>query len=323
VRRDRPFVGFAARPAFLPAAQILIPEAKRMKKRRRKNSDTVFAYLMLAPDMIGLAIFVFLPILISFYVSLNSWNTLEPMKFTGAANYLALLSDNMWWSSLWKTVAYSCSFVPIVFICSLSLAVFIHSLAGRPQQFFRTLYFIPYAISTIVAAIIWRFMMDERKGFLNMLLKTFGLPAQRFLGDPQIALFCIAVISAWLVIGYYTIVFLAAIKDINPSYYEAAKLDGANFVQSFRHITAPMLREVSAFVLIVTTIASFQVFDQIKILTKGGPAQATNVSVFYIYTNAFEYMKLGYASALAFVLFLVILTLSLLQLRLTGGDRRA
>ena len=129
--------------------------------------------------------------------------------------------------------------------------------------------------------------------------------------------------SSWLVIGYYTIVFLAAIKDISPSYYEAAKLDGANFIQTFWRITFPMLREVSAFVLIVTTIASFQVFDQIKILTKGGPAQATNVSVFYIYTNAFEYMKLGYASALAFVLFLVILTLSLLQLKLTGGEKRA
>ena len=293
------------------------------KKKRRRDSDTLFAYLMLAPDIIGLAIFIFLPILIAFYISLNDWNALEPMKFVGFKNYEIMMSDKTWWASLTKTFTYTLFFVPIVFVISLLLAVFLHSITNKLQQFFRTSYFIPYAISTVVAAVIWRFMMDERRGFLNAVITAVGLPAQRFLGDPKIALFCIAIISSWLLIGYYTIIFLAAIKDISPSYYEAAKLDGANFVQTFRFITFPMLREVSTFVLIVTTIASFQVFDLVKILTKGGPAQATNVSVFYIYTNAFDFMKLGYASALAVVLFLIILTLSLIQLKVTGGEGHA
>ena len=299
-----------------PNATIVLPR----KISSRKIKENAFAYLMLAPDVIGLAVFVFLPILIALYVSFNNWNVLEPMVFCGLDNYKAMLSDSQWWHSVWTTILYALMFVPLVFGISLLLAVFINSIPGFMQELFRTIYFIPYAVSTVVASIIWRFLMDPQRGFINDFLKVFGIPPQDFLGSTKQALLCIAVISAWMLIGYYTIIFLAAIKDIPVSYYEAAFLDGATSFQAFKSITIPMIKEVSTFVLIVTTIASFQVFDQIKILTNGGPADATTVSVYYIYQNAFDYMKVGYSSALAFVLFLIIFVFSLLQLRLTKGN---
>lgn len=286
----------------------------------KKVKENLFAYLMLAPDIIGLAVFIFLPVLIAFYVSLHEWNALEAMKFIGIKNYVTLMHDGQWWHSVRITVVYTLMFVPMVYCFSLLIAVFINSIPGKMQEFFRTIYFVPYAVSTVVAALMWMFMFDEQRGYVNAFLRIFRIPSQSWLGNPNQALFCIAFISCWMVIGYYSIIFLAALKDIPISYYEAAKLDGANAVQIFKSITFPMLREVSTFILVVTTIASFQVFDQIKIMTNGGPAEATNVSVFYIYTNSFEYMKLGYSSALAFVLFVIIFVFSMLQLKITKGN---
>ncbi|TCL61496.1 carbohydrate ABC transporter membrane protein 1 (CUT1 family) [Hydrogenispora ethanolica] len=283
---------------------------------RPKVQENLFAYLMLAPDLIGLAVFIFLPIVIAFYVSLHDWNALEPMQFVGLKNYWTLSGDLDWWVSLRTTALYSLMFVPLVYGISLLLAVFIHSIPGKFQEFIRTVNFMPFSVSTVVAGIIWMFMFEEQRGMVNGAIKLLGLPAQTFLGDPDQALICIALVSAWMVIGYYTVLFLAALKDIPVSYYEAARLDGANVLTIFKNITLPLLKETSTFVLIVTTIASFQVFDQIKIMTNGGPADATNVSVFYIYRQCFEYMKLGYASALAFVLFMIIFALSLAQLKL-------
>lgn len=295
-------------------------KVKFMARGRRRMQENLFAYLMLAPDLIGLAVFMFLPILVAFYVSLHDWNALEPMKYVGLKNYKAMFSDIQWWLSLKTTLIYSLMFVPMVYCFSLALAVFVNSIPGKLQEIFRTVYFIPYAISTVIAAVVWLFMFNEKGGIVNTVLNKIGIKSQTFLGNPKQALFCIALISAWMLVGYYAIIFIAALKDIPKSYYEAAKLDGANALQIFKSITLPLLQEVSTFVLVVTTIASFQVFDQVKILTNGGPANATNVSVFYIYKQSFEYMKLGYSSSLAFVLFIIIFSLSLLQLKLMKGN---
>jgi multiple sugar transport system permease protein len=295
-------------------------KTRRFNLKSKRVKENLFAYLMLAPDVIGLAIFIFLPILVALYVSFHDWNALEPMKYVGFKNYKLLMGDDQWWQSVRTTVVYALMFVPMVYCISLLIALFVNSIPGKAQEFFRTIYFIPYSISTVVAALIWMFMFDPQRGFVNEILGIFGISQQSFLGDPKQALFCIALISAWMLIGYYSVIFLAALKDIPVSYYEAAKLDGANAFQIFKNITFPLLKEVNSFVLVVTTIASFQVFDQIKILTNGGPADATNVSVFYIYKNTFEYMKLGYSSALAFVLFIIIFILSLIQLKITKGN---
>lgn len=286
----------------------------------KRVKETILAYLMMAPDIIGLLFFVFIPVLIAFYISLHDWNALQPMKFAGLKNYINLMSDSEWWGSLKTTFIYSLMFVPMLFIGSLLLAVFVNSIPGKSQEYFRTAYFIPYSVSTVVAAVMWLFMFDQQKGFINHFFLLLGLSKQKFLGDSKEALICIAIISAWMQIGYYTIIFLAAIKDIPRSYYEAAELDGANAFSVFYKITFPLIREVSSFVLIVTTVYSFQIFDQVKILTRGGPGRATEVSVYYIYTQCFEFMKLGYSSALAFILFIILFVLSLIQLRVTKGN---
>lgn len=275
---------------------------------------------MLAPDVIGLAIFFFMPILMALYLSFYRWDALTSMVFTGLDNYKAMVGDTQWWRSIGTTLLYTVMFVPLVFCISLLMAAFIHSLPGISGKIFRTLFFVPYAISTVVAALIWRFILDPQRGFVNQLLQMAGIGKQGFLGNPNQALLCIAIISAWMQVGYYCIIFLSALNDIPTTYYEAARIDGANAFYIFWKITLPLLKEVSTFVLVVTTIASFQVFDLVKILTNGGPAGATNVAVYWIYQNAFSFMKIGYASASAFVLFLIIFVVSLFQLRLAKGD---
>lgn len=291
---------------------------KKMKSQKR--TDSLFAYLFLAPDAIGLLVFTFIPVFIALFVSLHEWDSLSPMKYVGFQNYAKLFSDSNWWESLLRTIKYTAIFLPTVFFGSLGLAVFINSFSNRVQQILRTLYFVPFAISTVVAGIIWRFLLDEKRGFLNKLIGFFGIAPQSYLTDANLALFWIAIISAWLLVGYYMIVFLAAIKDIPKPYYEAAEIDGASKFRQFWTITFPLLTEVKTFVLVVTTIASFQVFDQVRLLTNGGPVTATTVSVFYIYKQAFESMKLGYASALAFVLFIIIFIISRIQLKLQKNN---
>lgn len=289
---------------------------KRRSLKSQKAQRAMFAYLMLAPDVIGLLVFLFLPILLSVYTSFHSWNALNPkMTFIGLQNYMNLFRDNVFWDSLWKSLVYTLMFVPLIFCFSLLLALFVNSLPKRVEEFFRTVYFVPFAISTVVASLMWLFIFDPQRGIVNDILKLVGIPPQSFLGNPGQALFCIAFISVWILVGYYSIIFLAALKDVPKSYYESARLDGANAFVIFRSITFPLLREVNTFVLLVTTIASFQVFDLIKIMTNGGPANATNVTVFHIYTNAFQYSQLGYAAAMAVVLFVIIFAVSVFQLK--------
>ncbi|MEA4897984.1 carbohydrate ABC transporter permease [Bacillota bacterium Meth-B3] len=289
---------------------------KTRKLRSQKAQRALFAYLMLAPDVIGLLVFLFLPVVLSVYTSFHSWNALNPkMTFVAFQNYLNLLRDKVFWDSLVKTLLYTLMFVPMIFCASLLLALFVDSLPKRAEGFFRTVYFVPFAISTVVASLMWLFMFDPQRGIINDVLRALGLPPQSFLGNPKQALFCIAFISVWSLVGYYSIIFLAALKDVPRSYYESARLDGANAFVLFRSITFPLLREVNTFVLLVTTIASFQVFDLIKIMTNGGPANATNVTVFHIYTNAFQYSQLGYAAAMAVVLFTLIFAVSAFQLK--------
>lgn len=294
--------------------QTAAPARRGIKSQ--KAQCALFAYMMLAPDVIGLLVFLFLPILLSVFTSFHNWNALNPkMTFVGLKNYAALFRDGVFWDSMVKTLQYTLMFVPMIFCLSLLLALFVNSLSRRIQEFFRTVYFVPFAISTVVASLMWLFLMDPQRGVINDALKLLGLPAQSFLGDPDQALFCIAIISVWILVGYYSIIFLAALKDVPRSYYESARLDGANGFVIFRRITFPLLREVNTFVLLVTTIASFQVFDLIKIMTNGGPANATNVTVFNIYTHAFQYSQLGYAAAMAVTLFAVIFLVSVFQLK--------
>jgi len=292
------------------------------RMRRDRLQEALSAYMMLLPDVAGLLLFLFIPIVSAFVVSLHSWNGLKPMVYAGADNYRQLLADKVFWQSLLTTLRYAVLYVPAVFVISFALAVLVNGIKGTKQQVFRTLLFIPFAISTVVAALAWSFIYDPMRGYLNGLLGLFKIPPQPFLGAMSQALPSVATVGIWLVIGYYMVIFLAAIKDIPQTYFEAAEIDGASGWQKLVYITFPSVRDTSLFVAIVTTIGSFQVFDQIQVMTRGGPAAATNVTVYYIFRQAFEISQLGYASASAFVLFIIIMALTLVQLRVFGAARQ-
>lgn len=285
----------------------------------RTRNEWVTAYGFLLPNIIGLLVFVFIPIIYAFYVSLHDWNALSPKVFAGLDNYRKLLRDDQWWSSVKITLLFSVVYVPLLFGLSLLSALLMNALKGRTQGVARTMFLMPFAITSVISAIIGMFMLDPRNGIVNSLLGLVGIGPQPFLGSPSQALFSIIGVILWINVGYNMIIFLSAIKEIPRDYYEAAEIDGATGWKSFRYITLPLLKETSTFILIVTTIGSFQALDQIMVMTKGGPANATEVSVLYIFKHGFELLNMGYASALAFVLFLIIFCLSLIQLKLLSG----
>jgi multiple sugar transport system permease protein len=283
---------------------------------RRKLSEWITAYTFLLPNLAGLTLFVFVPIIYAFYVSLHDWNALSPKVFVGFRNYVELATDTQWWDSVLRTLTYALIYVPSLFILSLFFAVMLNAMRGRMVNIARTLYLMPFAITSVISAIIWMFLLDPRFGYINQILGFFGIPNQQFLGSTSQAMLSIIVVILWLNLGYNMVIFLAALKEIPTDYFEAARIDGATRWQMFRFITFPLLRETSTFIMVVTTIGSFQVFDQIQVMTKGGPANATEVSVLYIYKQAFQMLNMGYSSALAVVLFLMIFIVSVVQLRL-------
>lgn len=286
------------------------------KLRTRAMQERITAYCFLLPDILGLFIFVFLPIIYAFYVSLHDWDALNPMKFIGLDNYVKLSHDKDWWHSVGKTLQFSVIYVPLLFCLSLGSALLLNGLKGKIVSPVRTLFLIPFAITSVISAIIGMYMLDPRNGIVNEIIQFFGGQSQQFLGSTSQALLSVITVLLWINIGYNMIIFLSAIKEISKDYFEAARIDGASPWQIFWKITFPLLKETNTFILVVTTIGSFQVFDQIMVMTKGGPANSTEVSVVYIFKQGFQLLNMGYSSALAFVLFLLIFCLSLAQLKL-------
>jgi multiple sugar transport system permease protein len=287
---------------------------KHTNRMKRKESWTAYSFLL--PNLLGLTVFIFVPMVYAFYVSLHDWNALSPKVFIGVENYKTLASDKEWWKSVYKTFVFTIIYVPLLYIFSLFFAVVLNRLNRRFESLARTMFLLPFAITSVISAVIWMFLYDPRNGFINRLLGIFGIENQQFLGSTSQAMISIIVVILWINIGYNMMIFLASIKEIPKDYYEAAEIDGATGFKAFRFITFPLLKETSIFILVVTTIGSFQVFDQIMVMTKGGPANSTEVSVLYIYKQAFEFLNMGYASALAVVLFLIIFIVSLTQLKM-------
>lgn len=285
-----------------------------------KQREERTAWIMLLPNTAALIVFVFIPMIWALYISFHSWDGISAMKPVMFKNYIKLFDDRNFRKSLVVTLKYALMYVPSLFLGSLGLAILVNSLRIRLQELVRTLIFFPYCISAIISGLVWGFFFDPLNGYVNQILRFLGYESQDFLGDPKQALACIAVTAFWINIGYNMVVLLAAVKDIPAMYYESASLDGANGVQKFFYITLPHLKNASSFVLVVTTINSFQVFDQIKMLTKGGPNKSTATTVLFIFERAFTQNKIGYASAAAFILFIVLMILSLIQLKLISSD---
>lgn len=285
----------------------------RVMTRRRR--DTVAAALFIGPDLLGLLIFVLLPIGFAIYVSFFDWNLISPMRFVGTANYERMLTDTDWWMSLARTLQFAGMYVPGLFVLSLALALAFTKLVGRGSALLRSAYLLPFAVTSVIASTLWMFLYNEKSGYLNAFLNLFGIPDQPYLGSPSQAMVSIVVVVLWINLGYTSLLFFSAIKEIPVSILEAARLDGASGWQTFWRIQLPLIRPTSVFVLITSTIAAFQVLDIILVMTKGGPADSTEVGVLYIYQRSFDRLEMGYGSALSVVLFLILLVISLVQLR--------
>jgi multiple sugar transport system permease protein len=288
--------------------------------RMRNRAEAITAYMFIAPDFIGLVIFVILPIFYAIYISFFQWNLINEKVFIGLQNYARMAKDSGWWNSLGRTLKLTLIYVPSLFCISLFFAVMVSYIRSKVASFIKTSLLMPFAITSVIASTLWMFLYNEKRGYLNSILNLFGIPDQGFLGSRTQALPSIVVVLLWINLGYNMVLFLASIKDIPASYYEAATLDGTNRWQDFLYITFPLIKQTSVFILIVTTIASFQVMDIIMVMTRGGPAKATEVAALYIYDRSFNMMEMGYGATLSLILFLILSVLSFVQFKLTSRE---
>ncbi len=272
------------------------------------NNQNLAITIFLLPALLGTLIFIIIPVICSFGLSFAKWDLLNPITFVSLENYKNLFNDKVFYQTLANTIVFAISTSVFGVIIPLILASVLNSKI-RGSEFFKTAYFLPFITPMIVIGIVWGWIFDPNIGLLNKLLHLHI----NWLYDVKYALPALIAVSVWKLIGYNMIIFLSTLSSISQSLFEAAKIDGANSIQTFRHVTIPMLSPTIFFVVIITTISSFQVFDLIYLMTQGGPFNSTNVLVYSIYQNAFEYFNVGKASAIAYVLFAIILVLTLLQ----------
>lgn len=310
--------------ALAPESAAAAPAAASSRKGRtaeRAKKERRAAYLFLAPDVLGLAVFVGVPMLLSVAFGFFQISGFGQYEFVGLNNYRRMFSDPLFLGSLRTTLVYVVVLIPLLFVVSLALALLVKQkipLIGL----YRTLFFVPHVVSVVVLALMWRFMLGDQTGMLNRALTFFGLPPQSWLGDPDLALGAVVAITVWALMGYYMVIFLAGLQEIPAEYYESARIDGAGRWASFRAITWPLLKPTSFFVLLMSTVAAITgAFDLIYILTKGGPANGTSVVIFYIYQQAFQFGEYGYAAAMGTFLVFIMLACSSLIFAVTKGGR--
>lgn len=272
------------------------------------DKENTAAWIFIAPAILGTFIFIIIPLICSFGLSFVKWDLLNPIEFVGLENYLNLFREDLFYKILLNTVVFALSTSVLGVIIPLILAGILNSKI-RGSEFFKTTYFLPFITPMVVVGIIWGWIFDPNIGFLNQILHLHI----NWLYDSKFALPALIIVSVWKLIGYNMIIFLSSLSAISQNLFEAAKIDGANSYQIFKHVTIPMLSPTIFFVVIITAISSFQVFDLIYLMTEGGPFDSTNVLVYAIYKNAFEYFNIGKASAIAYVLFTIILVLTLVQ----------
>ena len=272
------------------------------------NNTQMSALIFLLPALLGTLIFIVIPVICSFGLSFVQWDLLNPIKFVGFENYREIFHGGLFYKILGNTIVFALSTSFLGVIIPLILASILNTKI-RGSEFFKGAYFLPFITPMVVVGVVWAWIFDPNIGLLNQMLHLH----LNWLYDSKLAMPALIVVSVWKLIGYNMIIFLSSLSAISQSLFEAAKIDGANSFQIFKNVTIPMLSPTIFFVVIITAISSFQVFDLIYLMTQGGPFDSTNVLVYAIYKNAFEYFNVGKASAIAYVLFVIILVLTLIQ----------
>lgn len=304
-----------------PAAVKADKPRRVMKKSLR---DTLTAYTFIAPNFIGFCVFTLVPMVFAIALAFCSWDGRHAIEFVAVDNFVRLFTqDRIFQAALVNTIVYVVGTVPLTLVCSLAMAVLLNQNV-RLRNFFRTVAFFPYVASLVAVAAVWNMIFNPAMGPVNQLLSMLGVAQQdlpRWAAGRDTAMITVILFSVWKNMGYYMVIYLAGLQGTNLELNEAAELDGANKWQIFWHVTLPQLRPTTFFVVIMLTISGFKVYDQMYMITQGGPGNATMTLVYYIYNVAFvNTPKYGYASAIAMVLFVLVLIVTIVQFRGSRGE---
>lgn len=282
---------------------------------KRKQREVLTVALFLVPGFAVYLTFYIYPLLFCFYISTFRWTTIVKGSFIGLGNFIEMLGDSLFWNALRNTLYLTGGAVPVYVVISLLLAVLVNQkLKGR--AIFRTSYYIPVVTSLVAVAIIWMWLYDYRYGLFNVVLTKLGLPRGTWLSRANTALPSLMFMLIWKRMGFFMVLYLAGLQGISKTYYEAAIIDGANKWQCLTHITVPLLRPVIFVVVIMSCIRVWREFTTIYVMTGGGPLHSTEVLIYYLYDVGFNSFKMGYGSAVAVVMFAILLTFTLSQWRL-------
>ena len=278
-----------------------------------RGREAIEAYILILPTILGLIVFTASPVLASLYYSFTRWNLLSTPKWQAFDNYIELITeDPLFWITIKNTAYYVLGTVPTGTVLALFLAIALNQKI-RFVAVFRTIYFLPVVSSVVAISVLWLWLYQSDFGLINELLRFMGFRGVRWLSSVTWAMPAIMIMSIWHGLGYNIVIFIAGLQGIPQDYYEAATVDGANSWHKFVNITIPLLSPVTFFVLTLSVINSFQVFAQAYVMTRGGPVNATKTIVYYLFQQGFENFHMGYASALAYVLFVIIVSLTLFQ----------
>lgn len=300
-------------------AGFLSLRVPRRKPRTLAQSQRGVGLLFIFPAMFLFAVFVILPALTAFYLSFTEYDILRPARWVGLENYRRLLDDSLFHRSLRNISIYTAIYVPCMIVASLGLAMALNrKMPG--VVVFRGIYYLPVVTSPVAASTVWMWLLNKDFGVVNQMLGYIGIDGPAWLANSSTALYAIVIVTLWQGIGGSMIIYLAGLQGVPGELVEAARLDGASGIQVFRDVTWPMLRTTTLFVVTVTLIGAFQLFDQAYVMTQGGPGYATLTPVYHIYSSGFERLQMGYASSQALILFIVILAVTIIQLRINREE---
>ncbi len=290
---------------------------RRLPRLSTKTEQTVLGYLCLLPTFAYAAVFLVFPVIYSLVLSFQRWRLYGNQEWVGFDNYRRIFTDSVFWLSLKNAGFYAVIFVPLSIIIALLVAILLNQKI-RGMNFYRTAYFVPVVSSTVAVAVVWSFLFDTHYGLVNEWLSRIGLGRVGWLTDPDVAMFSVIIFSIWKSLGSNVVVYLAALQGVPQQLYEAAEIDGAGRWGRFRYITLPMVSPTTFFMLIMGLIGALQVFEQIMIMTGGGPMRATYVVYIYMYDYAFRYSEMGYASAVGYIMAIIIFVLTVVNMKVSG-----
>jgi multiple sugar transport system permease protein len=285
------------------------------------NPESRAGLLFIAPAVVLLAIFFFAPVIAGFALSLTDFDLytlgdIHNLRFVALRNYAGLLGSGIFWTALANTLYFALVGGPLTVVVSLAAALLVNAKVTRLKSLFRTVYFAPVVTTLVAVSIVFKYLYHPRFGVLNRALATLGVPPIDWLGDPKLAMLAIILLAVWKGFGYTMIIFIAGLQQIPDELYEAARIDGAGWWRQFRHITLPMLGPTFVFVGVVVAVGQLQIFAEPYVMTRGGPLNKTLTMVMLMYEQGFKFWRMGYAAAVAFVLFLMIGAATMLQMRL-------